>query len=137
MNEYALTYSVEYPDRDLNRLTTAFRIFTGIPIAIVLGTLQAANYGILFPSALLMILFRKKYPRWWFDWNRELVRFTVRVQTYFALMNDRYPSSLCDFVVGVHRWGLRVVAYACLLVTDEYPPFSVEEEQRPTDAQAA
>jgi Domain of unknown function (DUF4389) len=93
---YPLTYSVEYPERDLNRLTTFFRIFTVIPIFIVLATVSgeaAAAGGLVFFGTLLMILFRKKYPRWWFDWNRELLRFSLRVNTYLALMSDRYPST--------------------------------------------
>jgi hypothetical protein len=103
---YPLRYSVDYPDRPLNRLTTFFRIFTVIPIAIVLGTVSHATYGgwdnngayvaaggILFGGPLLMILFRKKYPRWWFDWNHELMRFTQRVAAYGALMSDVYPST--------------------------------------------
>jgi hypothetical protein len=108
--EYPVRFSVEYPDRPLNRLSTAFRIFTVIPIAIVLGviggytggdygtggdapTIAIGGTGLLFLPPLLMILFREKYPRWWFDWNLELLRFTNRVGTYFALMSDRYPST--------------------------------------------
>jgi hypothetical protein len=108
--EHPVRFSVEYPDRPLNRLTTAFRIFTVIPIAIVLSsiggfadgghvssgdtrTIAIGGTGLLFLPPLLMILFREKYPRWWFDWNLELLRFTNRVGTYFALMNDRYPST--------------------------------------------
>ncbi len=102
---YPLTYSVDYPDRDLDRLSSALRIFWVIPIAIVLGTVAHVTWGgrgetlyitaggILFGGPLLMILFRKKYPRWWFDWNRELLRFGARVHTYFVLMNDEYPST--------------------------------------------
>jgi hypothetical protein len=204
---YPLTYSVDYPDRDLNRLTTFFRFFVVIPIFIVLGSVSGGTYsfttgndattagvaagGLLVFGPLLMILFRKKYPRWWFDWNRELLRFTQRVYAYFLLLSDEYPStdeqqyvhleieypnaesdlgrgmplvkwflaiphyivlfflyigaffavvfawfailftgryprSLFDFVVGVERWGLRVAAYGFLLVTDKYPPFSLE-----------
>jgi uncharacterized protein DUF4389 len=207
MNEdYPLRYAVDYPDRQLSRLTTFFRIFTLIPIAIVIGTVSGGTYsyevnnttsyvaasgGILVLGPLLMILFRKKYPRWWFDWNQELLRFTQRVSAYAALMSDvypstdeqqyvhleidypnvetdlgrgmplvkwllaiphyfvllflgiaafvcvviawfailftgRYPRSLFDFVMGVERWALRVGAYAFLLVTDRYPPFSLE-----------
>jgi hypothetical protein len=201
--EYPVTLSVEYPDRDLNRVSTAFRIFTVIPIAIVLGSIggyssEAANgasttvavggTGLLFIPPLLMILFREKYPRWWYDWNLQLLRFTNRVGTYLALMDDRYPSTdeeqwvhldfpypdasrdlnrwlplvkwflaiphyivlfflyigvffaavaawfailftgryprgVFDFVEGVIRWHNRVVGYALILVTDEYPPF--------------
>ena len=203
--KYPLTYAVDYPDRELNRLTTFFRIFTVIPIAIVLGTVAHASYGgwdqngttyaaaggLLFAGPLLMILFRKKYPRWWFDWNRELLRFSNRVGIYLVLLNDaypstdeeqslhleidypdaetdlargmplvkwflaiphyivlfflyigaffavifawfailftgRYPRSLFDFVVGVARWHNRVTAYMLILVTDKYPPFSLE-----------
>jgi Domain of unknown function (DUF4389) len=108
--EHPVRFSVEYPDRPLNRLSTAFRIFTVIPIAIVLGTIggyTGGDYstggdaptiaiggtGLLFLPPLLIILFREKYPRWWFDWNLELLRFTNRVGTYFALMSDRYPST--------------------------------------------
>jgi hypothetical protein len=112
MNDaYPLTFSVDYPERDLNRLTTAFRIFIAIPIVIVLGsvagysrgysdtgadvstTVVVGGVGLLFLPPLLMLLFREKYPRWWFDWNRELLRFMNRVGIYLALMNDRYPST--------------------------------------------
>ena len=202
---YPLTYSVEYPDRELDRLTSFFRVFMVIPIAIVLATVnhylfggwgdQATGYvgagGILFFGPLLMILFVGKYPRWWFDWNLELLRFLARVHTYSVLMNDQYPSTdeeqwvqlefeypnvetdlsrgmplvkwflaiphyvvlfflgigvffaviyawfailftgryprgVFDFVMGWQRWALRVAAYALILVTDEYPPFSLE-----------
>jgi membrane protease YdiL (CAAX protease family) len=203
---YPVQFSVASPCRPLDRLTSAFRIFTVIPIAIVLAAVSAATYqgggrgdmnvvivgagGLLFLGPLLMILFRQKYPRWWFDWNRELLRFTNRVTVYLALMDDRYPStdeeqsvhldfpypdvprdlnrwlplvkwllaiphyvvlffleiavvvvviivwfsilftgqyprSLFDFVEGVIRWQNRVVAYAFILVTDQYPPFQL------------
>ena len=109
-DEHPVRFSVDYPDRDLNRLTTAFRIFTVIPIAIVIGTIggysggggyddgsgttiAVGGTGLLFFPPLLMILFREKYPRWWFDWNLELLRFTNRVGVYVALMDDRYPST--------------------------------------------
>jgi len=202
---YPVRFSVDYPDRDLNRLATAFRIFTVIPIAIVLASIEGLQWsadwdsgeattvvvggtGLLFLPPLLMIVFRQKYPRWWFDWNRELLRFSSRVGVYLALMDDRYPSTdeqqsvrldfehpdvrerlnrwlplvkwllaiphyvvllflyigvifaviaawfailftgryprgLFDFVEGVMRWHNRVVGYAYILVTDEYPPF--------------
>ena len=202
--DYPLTFSVDYPDRDLNRLTTFFRIFTVIPIAIVAAVVSHVTLGsaeddvtpfvtaggLLFLGPLLMLLFRKKYPIWWASWNRELLRFTNRVETYVALMNDQYPStdeeqwvhldfptpdgeqlsrglplvkwflaiphyvilffltiaavicvviswfailftgryprSLFEFVEGVIRWGNRVIAYAFILVTDRYPPFSLQ-----------
>jgi hypothetical protein len=198
-----IRFSIDYPDRNLNRMTTFFRLFAAIPILIVLATVSggawqwsyeqgktaaAAAGGLLFFGPLLMILFRQKYPRWWFDFNLQLTRFSTRVSSYLALMSDRYPStdeeqsvhldldypnvkqdlnrwlplvkwllaiphyivlfflaiasvfvvmvawfailftgryprSLFSFVEGVMRWGLRVEAYAMLLVTDSYPPF--------------
>jgi hypothetical protein len=201
---YPVTLAVQYPDRDLDRISTAFRIVAIIPIAIVLGsiggysgqgagggsstTIAVGGTGLLFIPPLLMILFREKYPRWWYDWNLQLLRFTNRVGTYLALMEDRYPSTdeeqwirldfpypdakrdlnrwlplvkwflanphyivllflyigvffavlaawfailftgryprgIFDFVEGVIRWHNRVVGYAFILVTDQYPPF--------------
>jgi hypothetical protein len=112
MNDsYPVRFAVDFPDRPLNRLTTAFRIFTVIPIAIVLGSIgatgggwwgeagtQGSSYaaggaGLLFVPPLLMILFRQKYPRWWYEWNLQLLRFSNRVGIYMALMDDRYPST--------------------------------------------
>jgi hypothetical protein len=203
---YPVQFSVDYPDRPLNRLTTAFRLFVAIPILIVLASVSGETWvwasstkntlvvsgagGLLFFGPLLMILFRQKYPRWWFDWNVELQRFTNRVGVYLALMDDRYPATdqqqsvhldyiypdaprdlnrwlplvkwllaiphyivlfflwiaaivvviiawfailftgrfprgMFDFVEGVIRWGVRVIAYAFLLVTDRYPPFAL------------
>lgn len=100
--DYPVQFSVDYPDRLLDRWTTFFRIFVAIPILIVLGTVStssntttfiAGGAGLLFLGPLLMILFRQKYPRWWFDWNRELLRFTNRVTAYLFLMDDHYPST--------------------------------------------
>jgi Domain of unknown function (DUF4389) len=204
---YPVRFSVDYPDRPLDRATTLLRIFAAIPILVVLGAVSAGTWewtnedgvrtgaagagGILFFGPLLMIVFRQKYPRWWFDFNLELQRFSSRVGAYLALMDDRYPStddhqavhmdidypnverdlnrwlplvkwliaiphfiilfflniaaviaifgawlailftgryprSLFDFVEGVMRWDNRVSGYALLLVTDQYPPFSLE-----------
>ncbi len=106
---YPVQFSVDYPDRALDRLTTFFRIFVAIPILIVLGSVAGQTWqytsakntavivagagGLLFFGPLLMILFRQKYPRWWFDWNLELLRFSNRVGVYLLLMDDRYPST--------------------------------------------
>ena len=101
--QHPVQYAVDYPDRQLNRLTTGLRIFTAIPILIVIGTVSGGSYaggGPLFLGPLVMILFRQKYPRWWFDWNRELLRFQNRVGVYLALMDDRYPST--DEAQSVH-----------------------------------
>ena len=112
---YPATFNVDYPDRNLNRLTSFFRIFVIIPIAIVLSALTGFSYtwgatthqvggiqynyqyvtsaGILFLPLVLMILFRKKYPKWWFDWNLALTRFSFRVSSYLLLLRDEYPST--------------------------------------------
>ena len=106
MESYPVTFSVDYPDRPLNRVTSAFRIFTIIPIGILLallehasggasrhrGSLAAAGGSVIAP-VVLMLLFRRKYPRWWYAWNLELARFSSRVSAYFALMDDAYPST--------------------------------------------
>ena len=106
---YPVQFSVDYPDRELDRVSTGFRIFAAIPILIVLAavsggeafrvgretgqTSAAAGGGIVFFATLLMIVFRQKYPRWWFDWNLQLSRFSSRVIAYLALMDDKYPST--------------------------------------------
>ena len=102
---YPVQLSVDYPDRPLNRLSTFFRVLAIIPIAIVLsvvssgsvniggGEFAAGAGGSMFIAILLMILFRQKYPRWWFDWNLALLRFTNRVAVYLFLLRDEYPST--------------------------------------------
>jgi hypothetical protein len=106
---YPVTFSVDFPDRQLDRLTTFFRAFTVIPIYIVfalvvgvywgqggssaIAAYAGAGIGLLTLPTLLMILFRQKYPRWWYDWNLEISRFSARVGIYFALMDDTYPST--------------------------------------------
>ncbi len=114
--QYPVRFSVDYPDRTLDRLTTFFRIIVAIPILILIGAVSAGTWewtsdngsmtggagagGVLFFGPLLMIVFRQKYPRWWFDWNLELQRFSNRVGAYLALMDDRYPST--DDAQSVH-----------------------------------
>ena len=206
-NPYPVQFSVEYPDRPLNRLTSAFRIFTAIPILILAAALAGSNgsytwgmgdhestrsgatgIGLLVAAPALMILFRQKYPRWWFDWNVNLLAFSNRVGAYCFLLTDvypatdedqsvhltvpypdvpndlnrwlplvkwllaiphyivlfflfigaivaaivawfailftgRFPRGLFDYMVGVGRWENRVIAYAFIMTTDEYPPF--------------
>jgi Domain of unknown function (DUF4389) len=209
--DYPVQLTIDYPDRALDRVSSAFRIFTVIPIGIVLGALGSGNLGwgdsdwgdsgrststhsvatgvgLVVLPAVLMIVFREKYPRWWFDWNVSLLGFTNRVSAYALLLTDvypstdeeqsvhlelpypdveedlhrllplvkwalaiphyivlaflsiavavctviawfailftgRYPRGLFDFIAGVLRWTNRVVAYAFVLSTDEYPPF--------------
>jgi hypothetical protein len=205
---YPARLEIEYPEK-LDRFTTFFRLLWAIPIIVILTLLNATGNetvvnetgeqirrsgggisGGLFLATMLMIVSRQRYPRWWFDFARELTRFGARVGAYLVLLTDRYPSTveeqavhlevdypeverdlnrflplvkwllviphyivlavlvavaiiavliawfailftgryprgLFDFVVGVGRWGLRVQAYAFLLVTDRYPPFSL------------
>lgn len=105
---YPVQFSVDYPDRALDRVSTLFRVLMVIPIAIVLGAVSGSTWqwttgegassaagagGLLFLGPLLMIVARQKYPRWWFDWNLELQRFSNRVFVYVALMDDTYPST--------------------------------------------
>ena len=106
---YPISFSVDYPDRSLDRVTTFFRLIIALPILFLLGALSVGTWdwtddnsttsgvagaaGVLFLAPLLMIVFRQKYPRWWFDWNKELQRFSNRVGVYVALMDDRYPST--------------------------------------------
>lgn len=213
---YAARLEVDYPET-LDRLSTFFRLIMIIPVAIILTLISGAGQTVthtvylnqagevlrttrdtagglasgLAMATALMIIFRRRYPRWWFDFARELARFSARVGAYGALLMDQYPStedeqaihldldypdverdlsrwmpifkwflaiphyivlailmaaavfvlivawfailftgryprSLFDFVVGVGRWWLRVAAYAFLLVTDRYPPFSLQ-----------
>ncbi|TFG67613.1 MAG: DUF4389 domain-containing protein [Thermomicrobiales bacterium] len=183
---YAARLEIDYPEK-LDRFTTFFRLIWIIPISIVVSSLTA---GVVF-ATLLMIVFRQRYPRWWFDFAREYTRFVARVVAYCCLLTDQYPSTvdeqsvhleidypdverdlnrwlplvkwllaiphfialfvlgfigffvwviawfailftgrypraLFDYLVGVNRWGLRVAAYVTLLVTDQYPPFSLK-----------
>ena len=204
VSNYPVQFDVDFPSRPLDRISTAFRLLVAIPILIVLSMLSGATFGdderardtvviggaAVFVPLVLMLVFRQKYPRWWFDWNLQLLRFSNRIGVYLALMDDTYPSTdehqsvrldfpypdaraglnrwlplvkwllaiphyivlvflwlaaivcvifawfailftgryprgLFDFVLGVTRWGNRVVGYAFALVTDEYPPFSL------------
>jgi hypothetical protein len=102
---YPASLEIDYPDRPLDRLTTFFRLFTAIPILIVVGLLarttlraESVHYtvgagGIVFLATVVMLLFRRKYPRWWFDWNVALTKFGMRVGAYLALLRDEYPAT--------------------------------------------
>ncbi|MCK9486864.1 MAG: DUF4389 domain-containing protein [Dehalococcoidia bacterium] len=204
VDQYAARFDVDYDDaRD--RVTVLFRILLVIPILVVLGLLEGGTItqqagedtstftfvatGSIGVATALMIVFRQRYPRWWFDFQREFARFSARVGAYLFLLRDEYPSTedeqavhleldypdatalnrwlplvkwllaiphyivlfflgigaviavivgwfailitgrlprgIHDYLVGVARWGLRVQAYAFLLLTDRYPPFSL------------
>ena len=109
---YAARLDIDYPDR-LDRLTTFFRLIWAIPILVIVGLLTASGNetvvtqtgeqvrstgggisGGLSLATALMIVFRVRYPRWWFDFARELTRFEARVGAYLALLTDRYPSTV-------------------------------------------
>jgi hypothetical protein len=110
---FPATLEIDYPDRELDRLTTFFRPLTVIPIALILALLTkstvragSATYatgsgGIVLLATVLMLLFRQKYPRWWFDWNLGLTRFGIRVWGYLALLRDEYPSTDAEQAVHV------------------------------------
>jgi hypothetical protein len=108
VSSYPVQFDVDFPSRPLNRVTTAFRIFAAIPIVLVLSLLSGQAFGdndhsasnslviggaAIFLPLVLMILIRQKYPRWWFDWNLNLMRLSNRVTAYLALLDDRYPST--------------------------------------------
>ena len=104
---YPVSLTVDYPEQPRNRLSTFFRLFAAIPIAFILVLLigtgwnseetrrgfEYATAGFAIAPTLLMILFRRKYPRWWFDWNLNLNRFLFRVSAYLGLLRDEYPST--------------------------------------------
>ncbi len=205
-SSYPASLEIDYPDRPLDRVSTLLRIFYAIPILVLIQlvahgtfadtaadgtrTVVITSGGLLVLPVVLMLLCRRKYPTWWFDFNLQLTRFSTRVTAYMALLDDTYPSTdeeqsvhlnidrpvdaemsrglplikwflaiphyfllailgiavffvvifawftilftgryprgAFDFVVGYHRWGLRVLAYSVLLTTDRYPPFSLE-----------
>ena len=205
---YPVQFDVEYQEEGRNRLTALVRIILAIPIMIVIGLISSSFVNIgdpdpawdrgdasaliaasgLWLATMLMIVFRAKYPRWWFDWNLEVSRFSARVGAYLFLLRDEYPSTdehqavtldiaypdvqeqlnrvlplfkwllaiphyivlailgivslfvalfawvailitgrypvwMFNYIVGVFRWGIRVIAYAFPLTTDRYPPF--------------
>ena len=106
VSNYPVQFDVDFPSRPLDRLTTAFRLLLAIPIVIVITMLTGETLrdndhtdtiviggAAVFLPLVLMLVFRQKYPRWWFDWNLELLRFSNRIGVYLALMDDRYPST--------------------------------------------
>ncbi|SRR6266487_3226770 len=117
---YPVQFSVDYPDRPLDRLTTFFRLFMVIPIAIVLGAVDGGVWqwtsngrttavaagagGLLFFLHIAMIV-------------------VVIIAWFAILFTGHYPRGMFEFVEGVIRWDNRVIAYAVVLVTDQYPPF--------------
>ena len=109
---YPARLEVDYPDQH-DRVTTLFRVIMVIPIGIVSAVLTAGatqtvynqsgqvvrttSGGItagLFVATLLMIVFRQRYPRWWFDFALEMARFGARIGAYLVLLTDQYPSTV-------------------------------------------
>jgi len=106
VSAYPVQFNVDFPEKKLDRLSTAFRIIVAIPIVVVLTMLSGQTFqdddsrnslviggAAVFVPLVLMLVFRQKYPRWWFDWNLNLMRFSNRVTAYLALLDDRYPST--------------------------------------------
>ena len=107
VSNYPVQFDVDYPSRPLGRLTTAFRFLIAIPIVALLTLLSGSTFNdgdqarntlviggaAVFVPLVLMLVFRQKYPRWWFDWNLNMLRFSNRVTAYLALLDDRYPST--------------------------------------------
>jgi len=106
VSNYPVQFDVDFPSRPLDRLSTAFRLLLAIPIVIVITMLTGETLrdddntnaiviggAAVFLPLVLMLVFRRKYPRWWFDWNLNLLRFSNRVTAYMALLDDRYPST--------------------------------------------
>jgi hypothetical protein len=104
---YPASLTIDYPEKPLNRLTTAFRLFVAVPILIICALLVGTSFnwsesswhgqyaagGLIFLPTMLMLLFKQKYPRWWFDWNLAITRFTARISAYILLLRDEYPST--------------------------------------------
>jgi hypothetical protein len=104
---YPARLNVDFPDRALDRMATFLRLLYALPVVILLsfiggvalgdagdgGRMGAVAGGVLVVPVLLMVMFRQKYPRWWFEFNLQLTRFSTRVMSYLALMSDRYPST--------------------------------------------
>ena len=108
VESYPVNFSVDYPQEPLNRLSTFFRIIAAIPIFIVLALLPSGSVskslptiGIFTIPSLIMILFRQKYPRWWFDCNLALLKFQYRVTSYLLLLRAEYPSTDEDQAVHI------------------------------------
>lgn len=92
---YPVQFSVDYPEEARNRLTALLRIILAVPILVLslLLELVSVSLGLIIIPTALMIMIKKKYPRWWFDHNLEIRRFLSRVNAFIALLRDEYPST--------------------------------------------
>ena len=100
LTPYPVRLTIDYPDRPLDRVSTALRVFTALPILVLLCLVEWGSAGVLTVPLALMLLFRRRYPRWWFEWQLQLGRFETRVVAYVLLLDDRYPST--EDEQGVH-----------------------------------
>jgi len=95
-NTYPVSLTVDFQEGPRDKVTVFFRFWTSLPIillaALISGSEDSSGGLLVFPPAV-MILFRRKYPRWWFDWNLKMVRFMSRINVYWALLRDEYPST--------------------------------------------
>ena len=90
---YPVQFNVDYSDGPMDRVSTFFRLIFLIPIGVVAAIITSAVGLWQYSALLIMILFRQKYPRWWFDWFLASLQFSLRVQAYVFLMRDEYPST--------------------------------------------
>ncbi len=91
MQEYPVNLKIDYPESS-DRLTALFRLILVIPIVIILGLISSYAEALSFAIAM-MILFKEKYPKWWFDWNIGITKFAYRIAAYVFLMRDEYPAT--------------------------------------------
>ena len=107
--DYPVHLDVDYPEGPRNRVTVFFRLILAVPVLILVGMFTSASFtgdqsggaqtvavvfgGFLFVPTLLLLLFRHRYPRWWFDFNVNLLAFLNRVSLYVYLLRDEYPST--------------------------------------------
>jgi hypothetical protein len=91
MQDYPVNLKIDYPESS-NRLTALFRLILVIPIVIILGLISTYAEALSFAIAM-MILFKEKYPKWWFDWNIGITKFAYRITAYVFLMRDEYPAT--------------------------------------------
>jgi len=90
-NDYPAQFDVEYTE-SRNRVTALFRIILAIPV-LILSSLVSSAVSYLSLGVALMLLFRGRYPRPWFDWYLYVSQFTNRVYAYDGLLTDEYPST--------------------------------------------
>ena len=99
MKEYPVKLNIDYSESS-NRLTAIFRLILVIPIVIILALISTYAEALSFAIAM-MLLFKEKYPKWWFEWHIGITKFTYRIAAYVLLMRDEYPSTDHDQSVRI------------------------------------